>query len=119
MLGKHHTKEAREKIRRAVTGRHHTTESKAKLSAAHAGKVLSDDHRRKLSDAHAGKVLTAEHRAKIAASTTGRKPVVCVETGKVFPSITAAARFLKVTEASVYQSLREGLRCKGSHYRIA
>lgn len=119
MRGKSHGAEAREKIRRASTGRTHSVESRAKLSAAHTGKTLSADHRRLLSEAHLGKALTEEHRRKIAASTTGRKPVECVENGQVFTSITEAASVLGISESSVSHAIRKGFRCAGNHLRFA
>lgn len=118
MLGRRHTPEAREKIRLAGLGRRHTVESRAKLSAAHSGKTLSPEHLEKLAAAKRGKVLTDEHKRRIAASTKNRRPVVCIETGQVFASVTAASRALGVTEASVYQAVRKGCRCKGNHYRF-
>lgn len=118
MKGKSHTQESREKIRQAGLGRHHTKESKAKLSEAHKGKQLSEEHKEKLSAIRKGSVLTEEHKQKIAASTIGRKPVVCVETGEIYPSITAAAYALSVSEAAVNQAIRKGCRCQGRHWEF-
>lgn len=118
MKGKHHTPEARAKIGAAGTGRRHTRETREKLSKAHKGKVLSAEHIEKMAAAKRGKRHTPEHNAKIAASTTNRKPVMCVETGETYPSVTTAARSLGVTEASVYQAIRKGCRCKGNHFRF-
>lgn len=118
MLGRTHPPEVREKISAAGTGRRHTEASRSKLSAAHTGKKLSEEHRTKLAAAKRGRTLTDEHKRKIAASTANRRPVVCIETGEVFVSITAASRALGVNEASVYQAIRKGCRCKGNHYRF-
>lgn len=118
MKGKHHTPEARAKITAAGTGRRHTETSRRKLSEAHKGKILSPEHREKLGAIHKGTTLTEEHKQKIAATTTNRKPVQCVETGEIYPSVTAAARALGVNEASVNQAIRKGCRCKGNHYRF-
>ena len=115
MLGRSHSVEAKAKIADAGRGRAHTSHSKALLSAAHAGKALSKEHRAKLRDSKLGGTLTPEHRQKIAASTKGRAPVRCVETGEVFPSITAAARSLKATESGVSQACARGCRCSGVH----
>lgn len=118
MRGKHHTSEAREKIRQAGMGRKHTAETKIKLSRAHRGKVLTPEHIEKMAAAKRGKRHTPEHNTKIAASTMNRKPVICVETGQMFESITAAARALSVNESSVYQAIRKGCRCRGYHFRL-
>jgi hypothetical protein len=119
MLGKRHSPEAREKIREAGAGRKQPESARAKISAARRGKPLSAEHRTLLSEAHRGKILTETHKRKIADSTTGRKPVLCVETGEVYPSITGAAKVLDVTEASVGQAIRKGCRCRGNHFRFA
>jgi group I intron endonuclease len=117
MLGKAHSAEAREKIRAASTGRRHSESSRAKLSAAHKGKIISAEARAKMAEAKRGKRHTEEQKRKIAAATTSRKPVLSVETGEVYPSITAASKALKVTEASIYQALSKGCRCRGRHLR--
>lgn len=117
MAGKRHSEEAREKIRQASTGRAHTPEAKAKVSAARLGQTLTQEHREKLSKAHQGKVLTLEHRRKIAATTTNRRPILCVETGEIFASVTAASKALGVSESSIYQAVQKPCRCKGFHLR--
>src|SRR3990167_1338584 len=118
MLGKHHTEEARLKIGEASVGRHHTLSTRKKMSIIAAGRDMSkciaaSIIRRK------GKHLSPEHRMKIAATTANRRPVICLETGENFPSITAAALFLKVSEASVYQAIRKGCRCRGRRFAYA
>lgn len=118
MKGKHHTPEAKAKIAAAGAGRVHSATSREKLSRAHTGKVLSAEHRSKLSAGHQGKQLAPEHKQKIALSTTNRKQVQCVETGEIYPSVTATARSLGVTEASVNQAIRKGCRCKGLHFKF-
>jgi len=116
MTGRRHTVEARAKIAAAGTGRAHTEDSKAILSAKHKGKIISAEQRAKMSKARIGIPLSEEWKQKIAQSTTGRKPVMCVETGEVFASITAAARVLGVAESGVNAAVRRGGRCKGRHF---
>jgi len=41
-----------------------------------------------------GKHLSAEHRRKISATRIGKKPIICHETGKTYPSIKEAAKAL-------------------------
>lgn len=119
MLGRSHSEEAKAKIAAAGRGRKHTDASKAKLSLAHTGKKLSAEHRQKLLGARGGKPLSAEHREKIRRSCTNRKPVVCMETGAQFDSVTHASTVLGVSEASVNQAIRKGGRCRGMHYLFA
>lgn len=118
MLGKNHTPEAIEKIRVAGTGRKHTEAAKAKLSLSKKGMKPSPKTIAASVAARTGKSLTEEHKRKIAATTTNRKAVLVIETGEIFASVTAASRALQVTEASVYQAIRKGCRCKGNHLRF-
>lgn len=118
MLGRKHSSEALRKIRLAGKRRRQSAETRAKIAAARKGQRLTAATRLKLSKAHKGKKLSRAHRESIRASTKNHKPVVCVETGKQFASITQAARVLRVTETSVNQSIRKGCRCKGSHYKF-
>ena len=118
MKGKRHTLDAIQKIRVASTGRVMPESMRKNVSAARKGKPLSPDHKAKLSTAHRGKQLTTEHKRNIAAATVGRKPVLCIETGETYPSVTAAAKALNVNEASVNQAIRKGTRCKGLHFRF-
>jgi len=116
MTGKNHTPEAVEKIRLAGTGRVMPEGAKRKISEARKGKPLSSEHKLKLANAKRGKKLTEDRKRKLSEAVI-RVQILCVETGEVFPSITAAANALGVNEASVYQAARKGCRCKGNHYK--
>lgn len=118
MLGRRHSASARLLIAAASTGRLHTLETRARIALAATERGVPRGTVEASAASRRGVPLTDEHRQKIAATTTNRKPVVCVETGDSFPSITAAARALGVNEASVYQAIRKGCRCKGNHYRL-
>lgn len=119
MKGRKHSPEAVAKIQKASLGRKMTDSARAKVSAARKGKPLSAEHIEKLAAAKRGKELSSEHKRKIAAATTNRKLVMCSETGRVFASITEAARILHVREQSVGLAIRKGSRCKGYHFRFA
>lgn len=116
MTGKNHTPEAVEKIRLAGTGRVMPDGAKRKISEARKGKPLSTEHKKKLANAKIGKKLTEGHKRKLSEAVI-RVQILCVETGEIFPSITAVALSLGVNEASVYQAARKGCRCKGNHYK--
>jgi len=83
MFGKHHTQEAKDKIRQARIGNKLTPEQHAKLIANTTGKKkppLSDEHKAKLSvlregegNGMYGKTHSEETRAKQRAKATGRK----------------------------------------------
>ena len=114
MFGKHHTEESKrkmseshigirisedtkEKIRVSGIGKHHTEETKRKLSEARRGegnpmygKHPSEETRRKLSDARKGR-KHEHHNIKRNRIGTYRKKVMCVETGKIYESVTKAS----------------------------
>lgn len=117
MKGKRHTEETRQKISEAGR-RACQPETRQKISKAAKGRDMSKPIKRS-AEIRRGVPLTAEHRAKITAKTTGRKPVLCVETGQVFDSVSAAALYFQVSEASINQAIRKGCRCKGYHLRLA
>lgn len=46
-------------------------------------------------------------------------PVVCIDTGAAFPSVTAAAVSAGVSGASITGAIKEGTRCRGMRWRYA
>jgi len=86
MFGKHHTQEAKDKIRQKNLGKKLTPEQIEKLKKATTGKKkppITDEHRAKLSVAQSGKnnprygvEVSAETRAKISEKAKGRKQSV-------------------------------------------
>lgn len=72
MLGKNHTQEAIEKIRKFSAGRKHSDEAKNKISNAHKGKVYTKETRRKMSEAKRG---VAPAVAFLPPSKEGRKKI--------------------------------------------
>ncbi len=117
MLGKTHTPEARKKISERRMGHSTSPETRQKIAEKAKGRDMSRQIEISAKKRR-GTSITEEHRAKIIAKTTGRKSVLCIETGETYPSITATARHLGVNEASVNQAIRKGCRCKGNHYRF-
>ena len=68
-IGYRHSLEARFKMKknnsRYMLGKHHTKETKEKLSKLNKGKSLTEETKRKLSESHKGKCLTEETKKKI------------------------------------------------------
>ena len=118
MTGWRHTAETRLRIAAASATRRHSAATRAAMAEKARGRDMTTQVRAS-AVARAGTRLSLEHRAKIASRITNRQAAVCVETGIIYPSITAAALALGVSEASVYQAIHKGGRCKGNHYRIA
>eukprot|EP00808_Paulinella_micropora_P000176 g70492.t1 len=48
----------------------------------------------------------------------GGRPVVCVETGEVFPSIAAAARFLDVGKSCISNAITYQHKSGGLHWQF-
>lgn len=89
----------REKLSKAHTGKKHTEAAKLKMSQSQKGRKLSEETKNKLSllrknkplsDAH--KKLLKENSARKGKPGVNRKAVVCVDTGDIYESATAAAK---------------------------
>lgn len=50
--------------------------------------------------------------------SSGHKPIQCVETGKVFKTIKAAAEKLKVSKHTLSEAANTGAACRGYHWRF-
>ena len=73
MYGKHHSEEARRKMREAHKGKHLSDETKKKLSEAKKGKHFSEEHKNKLSEALKGKPKSEETRRKMGETRKGMR----------------------------------------------
>ena len=72
MMGKKHTPETVEKVRKANIGKVVSAETCAKISASKKGTVTSAETKEKLSRAGIGRIVSAETRAKIGAKHKGK-----------------------------------------------
>jgi IS30 family transposase len=79
-----------------------------------AGRSLSDLIMLLDSERAAQQVVDGNHRRQ-----WQQCPVVCVETGKRFPTIAAAARHAYVTPEVMRRAVRTGGRANGRHWRLA
>lgn len=79
----------RRKLSKALTGKHLSAETKQKLSVAHKGRQLSEEHRQKISMGLLGHRVSVDGMRRT--TEAKYKPVRCLETGRVFPSIKVAA----------------------------
>ena len=73
MLGKHHSKEVRDRMSAANKGRKVSEETRAKLRALNKGKIITEEQRRAISAANKGRVHTKAARLRMSISQTGRK----------------------------------------------
>lgn len=75
-----------------------------------------------LSEGQPQKHMSTQTRKAREARVTAQanaKPVICVETGEVFPSASAAANHLRVDRSSFRKAMKIGQRCHGHHWRFA
>ena len=70
--GKHHSKEAKEKMRKFQQGKTFSPEARKRMSEARMGKTLSPETRKRMSEAGKGRTFTPEHRKNISAANKGR-----------------------------------------------
>lgn len=141
-----HTEEAKRKISEAGKGRVFSPETRRKISEAQIGKIISEEQRRKMSEARKGKPgakgwkfteegkkhLSESHKnSKLVQRTSlenlakahakgawNKKRVLCIETGRVWTSATAAAKEIGCGQTSLSEACRMPDRtCKGYHWR--
>lgn len=84
-------------------------DTKEKTSNSLKGHAVSEHVSKRVSEASKGRKHTEETRAKIAAANVGRdrtsKPIMCVETGMIFPSINKASMYYKRNKHWIYNRL--------------
>lgn len=119
--GKHLSSETRRKISEAHKGTHHSAESRRKISEAAEGHTVSSETRRKISKAlrgannpNFGKHHSAETRRKM--SEAKCKKVVCVETGEVYRSLSAASKAAGVSLNAISNALRGESKTSGGYH---
>lgn len=81
----------------------HTIEERKRMSKRMLGKKLSEKTKEKLRKANLGKKASDETRSKMSKNNKGKgtKPIVCITTGEVYPSLTEAAIDLGLNIAKI------------------
>ena len=102
------TEETRRKISETSKGRKAWNKGKKmsddyrkKLSEAHKGQIVSEEQRQKLREFFKGREFSKETRNKISIAKKGqpsklRRKVICIETNKIYNSVTEAEIELKI-----------------------
>lgn len=80
-------------------GKCFSEESRAKMSKSHKGKVLTKEHRKHISEAQRGLYTGAENPMA--------KKVICLDSGAMFDTLTAAGEFAGVSRVAIQRC------CKG------
>ena len=113
MYGKRLTDERREHLRELNSGENHPQ----------YGTHRSEETKRKISSRQKGKTITKECREKISKSLQGnipvnRRKVLCIETGEIFDSISAAQK--KIGVSCLWKALQDSSRTAGGfHWKYA
>lgn len=94
-------------------GKHPVAWNKGQKGAHH-----SSETRRKMSEAHKGTHHSPETRRKISESLKGKnaKAVICVETGTLYSSCTAAAKSIGVAQQTMSDVLRGVHKTSGGYH---
>lgn len=90
--------------------------TRRKLSEANKGKKLSDKTRAKMSAARKGKKFSPERRANMSAGNKRKRAVVCIETGQIFESLAAAAKWLNISSKLISKAVNGIMAGAGGYH---
>lgn len=115
------TEETKKKISKANTGKRRTLEQKKHMSEV--AKNMTDEHKQKMSEARKGVlpwnanlILSEDQKDKMKGGTY--KPILCVETGVVYKSMSYAYRILGIQVSNLSKACNgERHTAGGYHWR--
>jgi hypothetical protein len=94
-------------------GKHHSDETKEKLRQAHLGRKDSLETIQKKKDA-----MTGDNLAKMKLNQPNRKPIMCVETGQIFISISEASRELGISTKQIRKCINNEYKYNVQKYNF-
>ena len=118
-IGKH-SKETRLKISIANKGKKNPKVSKANKGNKYClGRIMSEESKNKISNANKGKHMSPNTEFKKGYSNVSRmRKVICLETGKVYSSMTKASKETNISLANIQSvCLGKSKTAKGYHWR--
>lgn len=115
------SEETKKKISKSLKGYKHTQETKEKDRKAKLGTHLTEETKKKISEAKKGNKnamygKTTSAKQKEAVKKACSKPVKCIETKIVFPSIKEAERLTGISDSGI-QAVCKGKRKTAGGYR--
>lgn len=110
------TQKQRQAISKKLKEREFTAEHKANISAAKLGHSVDNDTREKLRNANLEKKHSAATRLKMSNSNKNKRAVICQETGKIFESIRAAAKWCGVYNNKISVACKNQNRTAGDYH---
>lgn len=118
--GWHHTEESKALLSKIVKERCSNQEYKAKLSAAALKRTDKNAMSARAKNAWQDEEYRAKQIERLKNNRFRAKPVLCVETGEVFPSTLDAAKSIGVARETIGQVCRgERKTTHGFHWRFA
>jgi hypothetical protein len=102
--------EHKEKLRQAKLGKKQSPEHIAKASATRRGKKYSDAHCKAISESLKGKKMPVDSQAK------KYKQVICIDTGKIYKSVTEAAKELNLFTTNISKACKGKLTQTGGYH---
>ena len=95
------SEEAKNKISKFHKGRKKSEKTCKKISESKTGHSLSKNHRNKIGETGRGRIASSKTRVQMSASCKNKRAVVCIETGEIFESIAAAAKWVNMSRSSI------------------
>lgn len=91
---------------------------KHKISKAQKGRKLTEEHKMKLSKAKAGKTHASpsEETKKKISDSHDKKPIYCIETNTVYPSVQECARQLKLYATNICKCCKGKIKSTGGYH---
>jgi hypothetical protein len=108
--GKPTSDEAKEKMRLAKLGKKQSPEHIAKCAESRRGKKYTEAHCKAISESLKGKKMPVDSQAK------KYKQVMCLESGKIYKSITEAAKELNLYTNNISKACKGQLQKTGGYH---
>lgn len=110
------SEEAKNKISKFHKGRKKSEKTCKKISESKTGHSLSKKHRNKIGESGRGRIASSKTRAQMSASCKNKRAVICLETGQIFESIAAAAKWVGISRNSIADAIYGRTKSAGGYH---